>query len=191
MLHKIDAEIGVKEPPGHNNTANNDPGFCSPYERNTQKRGLFSFNPSSESNYDKFPHFQRNILSGLDFNQLNKWLKSHKKDMSCLQKWRTWTVEWTVSITHGPLIQKKQMRERTTYSQACLFSRPFKGLACLCIACLCYCFEMHLLSSAVFWLASTFEERCMTILKTTAKETTFFHACPKHKETVLKRPVRL
>ena len=86
MLHKIDAEIGVKEPPGHNNTANNDPGFCSPYERNTQKRWLFSFNPSSESNYDKFPHFQRNILSGLDFNQLNKWLKSHKKDMSCLQK---------------------------------------------------------------------------------------------------------
>ena len=127
MLHKIDAEIGVKEPPGHNNTANNDPGFCSPYERNTQKRGLFSFNPSSESNYDKFPHFQRNMLSGLDFNQLNKWLKSHKKDMSCLQKWRTWKVEWTVWITHGPLIQKKQMRERTTYSQACLFSRPFKG----------------------------------------------------------------
>ena len=42
MLHKIDAEIGVKEPPGHNNTANNDPGFCSPYERNTQKRGAFS-----------------------------------------------------------------------------------------------------------------------------------------------------
>lgn len=92
-----------------------------------KRGGLFSFNPSSERNYDKFEDFQRNILSGLDFNQLNKWLKSHKKDMSCLQKWRTWKVEWTVWITHGPLIQKKQMRERTTYSQACLFSRPFKG----------------------------------------------------------------
>ena len=45
MLHKIDAEIGVKEPPGHNNTANNDPGFCSPYERNTQKKGAFLFQP--------------------------------------------------------------------------------------------------------------------------------------------------
>ena len=40
MLHKIDAEIGVKEPPGHNNTANNDLGFCSPYERNTQEGGF-------------------------------------------------------------------------------------------------------------------------------------------------------
>ena len=88
MLHKIDAEIGVKEPPGHNITANNDPGFCSQiFMKKIHKRGgLFSFNPSSERNYDKFPDFQRNILSGLDFNQLNKWLKSHKKDMSCLQK---------------------------------------------------------------------------------------------------------
>ena len=150
-----------------------------------ERGGLFSFNPSSERNYDKFPDFQRNILSGLDFNQLNKWLNSHKKDMSCLQKWRTWKMEWTVWITNGPLIQKKKMRERTTYSQACLFSRPFKGPCSpkrLCA--LVFCFEMHLLSNAVSWLASTFEERCMMILKTTARETTFFHAWPKHKETV-------
>ena len=51
-----------------------------------KRGGLFSFNPSSERNYDKFEDFQRNILSGLDFNQLNKWLNSHKKDMSCLKK---------------------------------------------------------------------------------------------------------
>ena len=77
-----------------------------------KRGGLFSFNPSSERNYDKFPHFQRDILSGLDFNQLNKWLKSHKKDTSYLQKWRTWKVEWPVWITNGPLIQKKIMREQ-------------------------------------------------------------------------------
>ena len=33
--------------------------------------------------------------------------------------------------------------------------------------------------------------RCVTILKTTARETGFFHAWPKLKETVSKRPVRL
>ena len=37
-------------------------------------------------------------------------------------------------------------------------------------ACLCFCFETILLSNAVFWLASTFEELCVTILKTTARE---------------------
>ena len=41
---------------------------------------------------------------------------------------------------------------------------------------LCFCFEMILLSNAVFWLASTFGESCVTILKTTARETSFFHA---------------
>ena len=56
---------------------------------------------------------------------------------------------------------------------------------------LCFCFETTLLSNAVFWLASTFEERCVTTLKTTARETNFFHAWPKLTETVSKRPVRL
>ena len=156
-----------------------------------KRGGLFSFNPSSERNYDKFEDFQRNILSGLDFNQLNKWLKSHKKDMSCLQKWRTWKVEWTVWITHGPLIQNKQMREHPILKHVYFQDRLKAHVHPNSIACLCYCFEMHLLSNALFWLASTFDERCMTILKTTARETTFFHAWRKHKETVSKRPVRL
>ena len=56
---------------------------------------------------------------------------------------------------------------------------------------LCFCFETLLLSNAVFWLASTFEERCVTILKTTSWETSFFRGWPKLKETVSKRPVRL
>ena len=55
----------------------------------------------------------------------------------------------------------------------------------------CFCFETILLSNAVFWLASAFEERCVTILKTTARETSFSHAWPKLKETVSKMPVRL
>ena len=158
-----------------------------------KRGGLFSFNPSSERNYDKFEDFQRNILSGLDFNQLNKWLKSHKKDMSCLQKWRTWTVEWTVWITHGPLIQKKQMRERTPYSQACLFSRPFKGPCSP---------KQHCMLVLLFWNASSVKRTVLVgfhfwralhddTIKTTARETTFFHAWRKHKETVSKRPVRL
>ena len=41
---------------------------------------------------------------------------------------------------------------------------------------LCFCFETILLSNAVFWLTSTFEERCLTILKTTARETTIIIA---------------
>ena len=53
-----------------------------------------------------------------------------------------------------------------------------------------FCFETILLSNAVVWLASTFEERSVTILKTTAREINFFHACPKLTETVSKRPVR-
>ena len=44
---------------------------------------------------------------------------------------------------------------------------------------LCFCFETILLSNAVFWLASTFEERCLIILKTTAREIRFFEAWPK------------
>ena len=156
-----------------------------------KRGGLFSFNPSSERNYDKFEDFQRNILSGLDFNQLNKWLNSHKKDMSCLQKWRTWKVEWTVWITNGPLIQKKIMREQPILKHVYFQDRLKAHVHPNSIARLCFCFEMNLLSNAVFWLASTFEERCMTILKTTARETTFFHTWPKHKETVSKRPVRL
>ena len=56
---------------------------------------------------------------------------------------------------------------------------------------LCFCFETILLSNAVFWLASTFEERCVTMLKTTARKTSFFHAWPKLTVTVWKRPVRL
>ena len=47
------------------------------------------------------------------------------------------------------------------------------------IARFCFCFETILLSNAVFWLASTFEERCVTILKTTAREISFFRAWPK------------
>ena len=56
---------------------------------------------------------------------------------------------------------------------------------------LCFCFETTLLSNAVFWLASTFEEHCVTILQTTARKTSFFHTWPKLKEAVSKRPVRL
>ena len=37
---------------------------------------------------------------------------------------------------------------------------------------LCFCFETIFLPNAVFWLASIFEERCVSILKTTARETT-------------------
>ena len=59
------------------------------------------------------------------------------------------------------------------------------------LARLCFCFETILLSNAVFWLASTFEERCVTMLKTTARKTSFFHAWPKLTVTVWKRPVRL
>ena len=44
---------------------------------------------------------------------------------------------------------------------------------------LCFCFETILLSNVVFWLASTFDERCATILKTTAREISFFQAWPK------------
>ena len=161
MLHKIDAEIGVKEPPGHNNTANNDPGFCSPYERNTQKRGLFSFNPSSESNYDKFPHFQRNMLSGLDFNQLNKWLKSHKKDMSCLQKWTgsgmncfnyTWTLdseetnERENNLFSSMFIFKTVLRPMFTQTalHACFFVLKY-------IFCQMQCFDWLPLFRSVAW----------------------------------------
>ncbi|CAH3165645.1 unnamed protein product, partial [Porites lobata] len=85
MLHKIDVELGVKEPSGHHITAD-DQDFAALVKEIHERGGLFSFNPSSERNYEKFPDFQRNILSGLDFNQLNKWLNSHKKDMSRLQQ---------------------------------------------------------------------------------------------------------
>ena len=86
MLHKIDVELGVKEPSGHHITANDDQDFAALVKEIHERGGLFSFNPSSDRNYEKFPDFQRNILSGLDFNQLNKWLNSHKKDMSRLQQ---------------------------------------------------------------------------------------------------------
>ena len=86
MLHKIDVELGVKEPSGHHITANDDQDFAALVTDFHERGGLFSFNPSSDRNYEKFPDFQRNILSGLDFNQLNKWLNSHKKDMSRLQQ---------------------------------------------------------------------------------------------------------
>ena len=157
-----------------------------------KRGGLFSFNPSSERNHDKFPDFQRNTLSGLDFNQLNKWLKSDKKDMSCLQKWRTWKVEWTVWITNGPLIQKKKMRERTTYSQTCLFSRPFKGPCSP---------KQHCTLVFLFWNASSV--KCSVLIgfhfwgalhddaKNDCEGDHLFHTWPKHKETVSKRPVRL
>ena len=56
---------------------------------------------------------------------------------------------------------------------------------------LCFCFERFFLSNAVHWLASTFEERYVMILKTTSREASFFHAWLKLKETVSKRPVRL
>ena len=140
-----------------------------------KRGGLFSFNPSSERNYDKFPDFKRNISSGLDLNQLNKWLNSHKKDMSCPQKWRTWKVKWTVWITNGPFLQKKKWeREQPVLKHVNFQDRLRAHVYPNGFARLCFCLEMHLLSNAVFWLASTFKERCMTILKTAARETTFF-----------------
>lgn len=86
MLHKIDVELGVKEPSGHHITANDDQDFAALVKEIHERGGFFSFNPSSDRNYKKFPDFQRNILSGLDFNQLNKWLNCHKKEMSRLQQ---------------------------------------------------------------------------------------------------------
>ena len=83
------------------------------------------------------------------------------------------------------MIQKKKMREREqpTLTHVYFQDRLKAHVHPNSIVRL-FCFEMHLLSNAVSWLASTFEECCMTILKMTARETTFFHAWPKHKETV-------
>ena len=155
MLHKIDAEIGVKEPPGHNITANNDPGFCSQiFMKKIHKRGgLFSFNPSSERNYDKFPDFQRNILSGLDFNQLNKWLNSHKKDMSCLQKWGLGRWNELFELQMDPWFRRKKWeREQPILKHVYFRDRLKAHVHPNSIARLCFCFEMHLPSNAVFWL---------------------------------------
>lgn len=87
MLHKIDVELGVKEPSGHHIKAKDDKDFEALIKEIHERGNLFSFDPSSsERNYQKFPDFQRNILSGLDFKQLNKWLNTHKKEMSRLQQ---------------------------------------------------------------------------------------------------------
>ena len=75
MLHKTDAELGVKEPSGHHITANDDQDFAALVKEIHERGGLFSFNPSSDRNYEKFPDFQRNILSGLDF-------AGHYKDLT-------------------------------------------------------------------------------------------------------------
>ena len=56
---------------------------------------------------------------------------------------------------------------------------------------LVFLFWTIFLSNAVLWLASTFEERYVMILKTTSREASFFHAWLKLRETVSKRPVRL
>ena len=69
MLHKTD-----------------DQDFVALVKEIHERGGPFSFNPSSDRNYENFPYFQRKILNGLDFNQLNKWLNHHKKDMSRLQQ---------------------------------------------------------------------------------------------------------
>lgn len=87
MLHNIDVELGVKEPSGHHIKAKDDKDFEALIKEIHERGNLFSFDPSSsERNYQKFPDFQRNILSGLDFKQLNKWLNTHKKEMSRLQQ---------------------------------------------------------------------------------------------------------
>ena len=49
---------------------------------------------------------------------------------------------------------------------------------------LVFLFWTIFLSNAVLWLASTFEERYVMILKMTSRETSFFHAWLKLKETV-------
>ena len=82
MLHNIDVELGVKEPSGHHIKAKDSQDFATLVKEIHERGNLFFFNPTLERNYQKFPDFQRNILSGLDFNQLNKWLNTHKKEMS-------------------------------------------------------------------------------------------------------------
>ena len=82
MLHNIDLELGVKEPSGHHNKAKDSQEFVTLVKEIHERGNLFFFNPTLERNYQKLPDFQRNILTGLDFNQLNKWLNTHKKEMS-------------------------------------------------------------------------------------------------------------
>ena len=68
-----------------------------------------------------------NIVSRIDFNQLSKWLNSHKKDVSPLQQWKAWKV----GLKSGPLDSedKKKERERTIYSQACKKEKKVKCLS--------------------------------------------------------------
>lgn len=53
MLHKIDVELGVKEPSGHHITANDDQDFAALVKEIHERGGFFSFNPSSDRNYTK------------------------------------------------------------------------------------------------------------------------------------------
>ena len=119
------------------------------------------------------------VEESLERHVLSSKVKDLEGEMNCLNY--TWTLD----------SEETNEREHPILKHVYFQDRLKAHVHPNSIACLCYCFEMHLLSNALFWLASTFDERCMTILKTTARETTFFHAWRKHKETVSKRPVRL
>ena len=86
MLHKIDVELGVKEPSGHHIKAKDEQDFIALVKEIHEKGRLFFLDPADDRNYQKFPDFEKNILSGrLDFNQLSNWLSARKNELARLQ----------------------------------------------------------------------------------------------------------
>ena len=184
MLHKIDAEIGVKEPPGHNITTNNDPGFCTLMKKYTKEGGFSLSTHLLNVTMTNFQIFKGTPYVGWTSVSLTSGWTVTRKTCPVFKSEGLGRWNELFKLQMNPWFRRKKWeREQPTLTHVYFQDRLKAHVHPNSIVHL-FCFEMHLLSNAVSWLASTFEECCMTILKMTARETTFFHAWPKHKETV-------
>lgn len=79
MLRFADDEMGRHQPSGHH-VAKRELEFKELVNQFHTKGKVFCFREGRE--YDKFPKFNRNILSSLNFKSLNDWINEHKKKLS-------------------------------------------------------------------------------------------------------------
>lgn len=80
MLRFADDEMGRHPPSGHHVIAKRESDFKELVNQFHMKGKVFCFTEGRE--YDKFPKFDRNVLSNINFKNLSDWINEHKKKLS-------------------------------------------------------------------------------------------------------------
>lgn len=80
LLDAVDDDLKLNRPTGHHKVQKSEADFKALVSQLAYKADVFKDNPSSEREYTVLTNFRRNLLSGLDFSSLNRWITQHKKN---------------------------------------------------------------------------------------------------------------